>query len=44
MHDNARKFVLGLLKKSKRERLEGFRAFTARHPLLSKAYEVKPPS
>jgi DNA polymerase III delta prime subunit len=39
MHDTARKFVLELLNKSKRERLEGFRAFTARHPLLLEAYE-----
>lgn len=37
--NNPRKFVLELLKKSKRERLEGFRLFTARHPLLLKTYE-----
>jgi Cdc6-like AAA superfamily ATPase len=39
MQDDARKFVLELLNKPKRERLEGFRAFTARHPLLSEAYD-----
>jgi energy-coupling factor transporter ATP-binding protein EcfA2 len=40
MDDNSpMKFVLELLRKSKRERLEGFRAFTARHPLLIEAYE-----
>lgn len=40
MDDNdPKKFVLELLKKSKRERLEGFRAFTAKHPLLLEAYE-----
>lgn len=40
MADNdAKKFVRELLRKSKRERLEGFKAFTARHPLLIDAYE-----
>lgn len=39
MTDDARKFVLELLKKSRKERLEGFWTFTARHPLLSNAFE-----
>ena len=37
--NNPKKFVLELLKKSKRERLKGFKAFTARHPQLLEAYE-----
>ncbi|HEX8475396.1 MAG TPA: ATP-binding protein [Pyrinomonadaceae bacterium] len=34
-----KKFVSELLRKSKRERLEGFRGYTAKHPLLLEAYE-----
>lgn len=33
------KFVKDLLKKSASERLEGFRAFTVKHPLLTDAYD-----
>ena len=37
--DNQNEFVHNLLNKPRKERLEGFRAFTAKHPLLLQAFE-----